>query len=289
MKGYFKKVLCTALLPVILCGCTGKTVVGDDASHPATKIRIVDVDLTSEEYGIGVDKDKKDLLAKTNEFIDKSMNDGLFDEITAHYLGDGEPVMIESADLDESHDQLVVASTLDFEPFEYGKVGEYYGIDMEIASALADYLGKELVIVNSSFETMFISVNQHKCDICIGGISITEERKKLVDFTKPYFYTGQRIAIRDDNKEFDNVKTADDIEEILSDKTKSTVIGVENLTVSEDYCKGNDEYGYAGFPVTVKGYRDAQSAIEALADGECDYMVGDYAPMALIVNRINGE
>ena len=94
------------------------------------KVRVIDIDLTSEQYAFGVDKEQPELLEKTNEFIAKIMEDGTFDEICNHYFGDGEPVMVKSAEYDESKDQLVVATNAGFEPFEYMKGEDYCGIDM---------------------------------------------------------------------------------------------------------------------------------------------------------------
>ena len=96
------------------------------------KVRVIDIDLTSEQYAFGVDKEQPELLEKTNEFIAKIMEDGTFDEICNHYFGDGEPVMVKSAEYDESKDQLVVATNAGFEPFEYMKGEDYCGIDMEM-------------------------------------------------------------------------------------------------------------------------------------------------------------
>ena len=138
------------------------------------KVRVIDIDLTSEQYAFGVDKEQPELLEKTNEFIAKIMEDGTFDEICNHYFGDGEPVMVKSAEYDESKDQLVVATNAGFEPFEYMKGEDYCGIDMEMAALLADYLGKELVIQNMDFDAVCLAVGQQKCDIAMAGLTITE-------------------------------------------------------------------------------------------------------------------
>lgn len=272
-----------------LCACGKKEIVGGDAgtADEEAGIKIVSTLLSEEPYGIGVDKDKPELLTKVNAFIAESKENGTLDEIIDRYLNGGEPKAVTPAEPNANRDQLMVASTVDFEPFEYGEVGKYYGIDMEIAEALAEYLGKELVIVNSSFEAMFLAVKQHKCDICIGGITITDERKELMDFSEPYFVTGLCLAVPVDNTEFDNAKTATDVEMILKSKDKDAVVGVENLTTSLAYCKGED--GYEGLPVTVKGYRDLDAAVAGLAEGDCQYVVGDMVPVEMIVNRVNGK
>ena len=78
---------------------------------------MIDVDLSSEEYAFGVDKDQPELLKQTNDFIKEIVSNGKFDEICNHYFGDGEPVAVTSAAPDESKDQLVVATNAGFEPY----------------------------------------------------------------------------------------------------------------------------------------------------------------------------
>ncbi len=165
------------------------------ADDENAKVRVIDIDLTSEQYAFGVNKDETDLLEKTNEFIAKIMEDGTFDEICDHYFGDGEPVMVKSAEYDESKDQLVVATNAGFEPFEFMKGEDYCGIDMEMAALLADYLGKELVIQNMDFDAVCLSVGQGKCDIAMAGLTITESRKDQVTFTDSYYNASQKLMI----------------------------------------------------------------------------------------------
>ncbi len=90
--------------------------------------QVVDIDLTSEEYAFGVDKNQPELLEKTNEYIAKIMADGTFDEICMKYFGDGTPTPVVSAVEDPSKDQLLVATNAAFEPFEYMEGENYLGI-----------------------------------------------------------------------------------------------------------------------------------------------------------------
>lgn len=284
MKKVFS-VLMAAVCAFSLIGCTGTDTSKKD--EKSEQVKIVCDGLTDEAYAIGVNKDEQELLGQINDFIAEVSENGKLDEIINRYLEGGEAQMVTSAKEDASKDQLLVASTLDFEPFEYGKIGEYYGIDMEIIKELADYLGKELVIVDSSFETMFMSVNQHKCQICIGGISITPEREELVDFTTPYFQTGQCLVTRSDNKEFDSADSPDKVQDILKEKGAETIIGVENLTTAQEFCEGEGEY--EGFSMTVRGYHDIRAAIDGLKNGECEYVIGDYVSTRGAVDVANGE
>jgi len=82
---------------------------------------------------------------------------------------------------DSSKDQLVVATNAAFEPFEYTLGGsEYYGIDMEIAALLAEYLGKELVIKNMDFDAVCLSVGQGKADIAMSGLTVKRTGKSML-------------------------------------------------------------------------------------------------------------
>lgn len=280
------------MLAAFLIHCfRGSSTIGEDAipgEDAPILVKTIDIDLTQEDYGIGVDLDKPELLEEVNAFLKEIKDNGALDEIIAHYLGDGEPVMVVPSEPDEDRDQLIVSSTLDFEPFEYGEIGEYYGIDMEIASLLADYLDKDLVIVNSNFETMFMSVRQHKCDICIGGISIDDSRRKYMNFSDPYFHVAQCLVVRGDNSEFDTCKTKEDVEKILRSKTRDVAVGVENSTTAQLYCEGNDNDGYPGLPMTVKRYKNPNVAIEAMLDGEVDYVVEDSVSAGFSVKMFNG-
>ena len=136
--------------------------------------KVIEIDLTNEEYAFGVDKNQPELLDSINEFIKLMNENGVFDTICNNYFGDGTPVAVMSAPYDESKDQLVVATNAAFEPFEYMQGDSYYGIDMEIAAQLAAYLGKELVIQNMDFDAVCLSVGQQKCDVAMAGLTIQD-------------------------------------------------------------------------------------------------------------------
>lgn len=167
-KKLFAIVLTISMAAAALTGCGEKE---------ASTAKVIDIELTNEEYAFGVDKNQPDLLDSVNAFIQEIKENGTFDEICNNYFGDGSPVAVKSAALDESKDQLVVATNAAFEPFEYTAGEDYYGIDMEIASKLAEYLDKELVIQNMDFDAVCLSVGQQKCDIAMAGLTIKEDRK----------------------------------------------------------------------------------------------------------------
>ncbi len=254
-----KKLLTLALAAVMsvtaLAGC-GKE------EKKSKKAKVIQIDLTSEEYAFGVDKDQKELLDDVNKFIEDIKADGTFDEICSHYFGDGTPVAVKSAALDESKDQLVVATNAAFEPFEYTQGEDYYGIDMEIAAKLAESLGKELVIQNMDFDAVCLTVGQHKCDIAMAGLTIKPDREEYVTFSNPYYNASQRIVVMEDNTEFDNCADGAAVEAILKGKDASTKIGVQNGTTGQFYVEGDADWGFEGFKVEAVGYKNGSLAIQ---------------------------
>ncbi len=204
--------------------------------------------------------------------------DGSFEEICNHYFGDGEPVAVESATLDSSKDQLVVATNAAFEPFEYTKGENYYGIDMEIAKALADKLGKELVIQNMDFDAVCLSVGQQKCDIAMAGLTIKPDREEYVAFSDSYYKASQKLIVPSDNTEFDECKTADDVNAILNAKDSSSKIGSRQVQPDSFYCEGDDDWGFAGLKMTSTGYKNGSLAVQDLLNGNLNYVIIDSAP-----------
>ncbi len=286
--------LVLALLMVLgtltACGSsTNSDVNGTEAGNTSSTdvVKVIDIELTEEQYAFGVDKTQPELLEDVNEFITKIKEDGTFDEICNHYFGDGTPVAVTSAELDESKDQLVVATNAAFEPFEYMEGDSYYGIDMEIAALLAEELGKELVIVNMEFDAVVLSVGQQKCDIAMAGLTINEEREELVNFSDAYYNAAQKLIVKADNTEFDNCTSAADVEAILNAKDSSCIIGVQTGTTGQFYCEGDEDWGFAGFPVTTTGYKNGSLAVQDLLNGGIDYVIIDSAPAACIVEAIN--
>lgn len=286
-----KKVLAAVLSLVMIVACfAGCSASGDNnnTEENTAKVKVVDIELTDEEYAFGVDKDQADLLKSVNTFIAKIKEDGTFDDICNKYFGDGTPEAVASAKEDASKDQLVVATNAAFEPFEYTQGESYYGIDMEIAKLLADELGKELVIKNMDFDSVCLSVGQHKADIAMAGLTIKPDREEYVTFSTPYYSASQKLIVPADNTEFDACKTADDVVAILSAKDKaSTMIGVQNGTTGQFYVEGDADWGFDGVPAQCVGYKNGSLAVQDLINGNLTYVIIDSAPAACITEAIN--
>ena len=260
---------------------------GCGTAKESVKAKVIEIELTQEEYAFGVDKTQPELLEKTNEFIAEIKANGTFDEICDRYFGDGTPVKVTSATLDDSKDQLVVATNAAFEPFEYTEGDSYLGIDMEIAALLAEYLGKELVIQNMDFDAVCLAVGQQKCDIAMAGLTVREDRKEYVNFTDSYYNAAQKLIVTSDNKEFDNCADAAAVEAILNGKNSSVKVGVQTGTTGQFYCEGDESWGFAGYAMETIGYKNGSMAVQDLLNGNIQYVVIDSAPAACITEAIN--
>lgn len=289
MKKLLSLTLCLVLTACTLTGC-GKDASekkNGEAEKTAKTAKVIEIDLTSEEYAFGVDKSQPELLEATNKFIAEIKANGTFEAICNNYFGDGTPVPVTSAALDPNKDQLVVATNAAFEPFEFMKGDSYCGIDMEIAAKLAEYLGKELVIQNMDFDAVCLSVGQQKCDIAMAGLTIKEDRLEYVNFTDSYYSASQKLIVPSDNTEFDACKDAASVEAILNTKDATTKIGVQNGTTGQIYCQGDEEWGFAGLKVEAVGYKNGSLAVQDLLNGNINYVIIDSAPAACITEAIN--
>ncbi len=282
MKKFLAAAMAAVMVAAVMTGCGSST-----AQSSGKGVKVIDVDLTEEEYAFGVDKTQPELLESVNAFIAQIKSDGTFDEICDRYFGDGTPEAVASAALDESKDQLVVATNAAFEPFEYTQGDNYYGIDMEIAKALADYLGKELVIQNMDFDAVCLSVGQQKCDVAMAGLTIKPEREEYVTFSDSYYSASQRLITLSSDTEFDSCTDAASVEAILKAKDSSVKIGVQTGTTGQFYVEGDADWEFEGFPVTAVGYKSGSLAVQDLINGNISYVIIDSAPATCITDAIN--
>ena len=249
--------------------------------------KVIDIDLTDEEYAFGVDKTQPELLDQVNAFVGKIKEDGTLEAICDKYFGDGEPEAVESAELDDSKDQLVVATNAAFEPFEYTKGESYYGIDMEIASLLAKELNKELVIQNMDFDAVCLSVSQQKCDVAMAGLTINEEREEYVTFTDAYYEASQRLIVPSSDTSYDDCADADAVAAALGELSDADSIGVQAGTTGQYYVEGDADWGFDGLPAKCVTYKSGSLAVQDMLNGNIKYVIIDAAPAAAITEAIN--
>lgn len=287
------KVLSVLLALALVVGCfaaCGSDSAGDTKTPAANAalVKVIDIELTEEYYAFGVDKNQPELLEQVNAFIAEIKANGQLEEIFNKYFGDGTPSPVTSAALDESKDQLVVATNAEFPPFEYTEGTNYLGVDMEIAALLAQELGKELVIQNMDFDAVCLSVGTQRCDIAMAGLTISEEREEVVTFSESYYQASQKLIVPADDTTFDNCTTADEVLEILRGFDSSVLIGYQTGTTGQKYVQSTDDYEYTALNVTPVDNQSGALAVQAMVNGNLDYVVIDAAPAQAIADSVNG-
>lgn len=100
----------------------------------------------------------------------------------------------------EDKGKLVVAISPDYAPFEFKALVDgkdtIVGSDVDLAQAIADELGVDLELSSMSFDNVLSSLQSGKADIAISGLSYTEERAKVYDFSDPYYETENAFLVR---------------------------------------------------------------------------------------------
>ncbi len=276
MKKLIALVAAVATLAILCCSC--------GSSNTA---KVIDIQLTSEEYAFAVNPNDTELQTKVNKFLKEIKSNGKFDEICQHYFGDGEPVAVSSAKEDSSKDQLIVVTEPGFEPFEYTDGDKYKGIDMEMAQLLAEYLNKELVIKPIEFDAIFQTLNTNGADIGMAGITVNAERAKLVTFSDTYYNAAQKLIVKSDDKTFDECKTKEDVEAILNGFDASVKIGVQTGTTGHSYVEGGEGFGFTGLKAKAVGYTNGSLAVSSMLNGDVSYVIIDEAPAAAITKALN--
>ena len=121
----------------------------------------------------------------------------------------------------------------------------------------------------------------------MAGLTINETRKQYVTFSDPYYKASQKIIVRSDDDRFDGCKTVEDVENILKGLDKETTIGVQSGTTGQKYVKGDADWGFDGFPVECKEYKNGSLAVQDMLNGNIDYVIIDSEPAKFITESIN--
>ena len=173
--------------------------------------------------------------------------------------------------------KLIMATNAAFPPYEYIEGNEVVGIDAEVAKAIADKLGLELVITDMEFDSIIESVKGGKADIGLAGLTVTDERKEEVDFTESYATGVQVVIVTEDSK----ITSVDD----LFAEGANTKIGVQRATTGDLYTTWDlEDEGLA----TIDRYSKGAEAVQALKTGKVDCVVIDNEPAKAFVETVEG-
>lgn len=175
---------------------------------------------------------------------------------------------------DELGGTLTMATNAYFQPYEYYQGEEIVGIDAEIAAAIAEKLGMELVISDMQFASILTAVQEGSADFGMAGMTVTDERKESVDFTSSYASGVQSIIV----KEGSPITTVDD----LYADDASYKIGVQLGTTGDIYAV--DDFGAEN----VIQYSNGNEAVMALTGNSVDCVIIDNEPAKALVEANEG-
>ena len=161
--------------------------------------------------------------------------------------------------------KLIMSTNAAFPPYEMvADDGSFEGIDVEVAGAIAGKLGLELVVDDMDFDAALLAVQQNKSDIVMAGVTVTEDRQLIMNFSDSYA-TGVQVVI---------VKEGSDV---TLDNLGEKMIGTQRGTTGNIYTA--DDYG----DDHVTAYDNGASAVQALLNGQVDCVVIDSAPAEAFV------
>lgn len=192
---------------------------------------------------------------------------------------------------------IVVQTNAYFAPFEYLDGGEIKGVDVDIMNKVGAKLGKTIEFKNVEFSVIVDNVSAGKiCDAGAAGITITDSRKELVDFSIPYYTSVQYVIFAEDAEI--EIKTAEGVEYLVWEALAGKTIGTQTDTTGWIYTDGeingqesDPDYGYDGVlfdtGTEMKSYDSAQIAADAIGT-LVDVVIIDELPAQYIVSKNSG-
>lgn len=162
--------------------------------------------------------------------------------------------------------KLTMSTNAAFPPYEMtADDGSFEGIDVEVAEAIADKLGLELQIDDMDFDAALLAAQNGKSDMVMAGVTVTEERQTVMDFSNTYATGIQVVIVPEDS----NIASIEDM--------TGKMIGVQRGTTGDLYCSASVEDGGFG-EENVTPYDNGLTAVQALQNGQVDCVVIDNAP-----------
>lgn len=163
--------------------------------------------------------------------------------------------------------KLTMSTNASFPPYEMvADDGSFEGIDVEVAGAIAEKLGLELQVDDMGFDAALQAAQTGKSDMVMAGVTITEERQAVMDFSNSYANGVQVVIVKEDSP----IQTVDDL-------ANANMIGCQMGTTGYIYCSDTVENGGFGED-HVTPYDDGAAAVQALMNGQVDAVVIDNMP-----------
>ena len=168
--------------------------------------------------------------------------------------------------------KLIMSTNAAFPPYEMiTDDGSFEGIDVEVAGAIAEELGLELVIDDMGFDAALMAAQNGQSDIVMAGVTVNEERLAVMDFSDSYATGVQVVIVQADSP----IATVDDLANV-------EMIGTQKATTGYIYCSDTPENGGYGED-HVTAYDTGATAVQALINGQVDAVVIDNKPAKAFV------
>lgn len=291
-----KKILAALLTVATVITCAFAFTACDKKGGGATeKIKMVDVDLSSEQYAFIVKKKDTELLKTVNGILDAKAAE--IQAIMDKYLNATEDQLatfgsnsIKTSATDGAKNELVVATNIDFAPFEYYNGNKIAGIDIEIAQLIANEMGKTLVVEHMDFDAVVTSVQTKDIyDIGMAALTISTDRAEMVNFTNPYFDTTQVVVVKADDTTFDAYSDKDAMLQKLAFLSGAAAkCGGQTGTTGQQFVKGNEALGFDGFKnLDFNGYDSPALAVQSMLDGNISFIIVDKAVAQTLLKNVN--
>lgn len=165
--------------------------------------------------------------------------------------------------------KIRIGTNAEYAPFESRDpvTNEIIGFDIDIANYLAEKLGVTVEWVDVGFDVLITQLAAGNFDCVMAAMSVTDERKTQVSFTRWYYQSSQAVLVKTDNNV---IKTVEDV------NNTSIKAGAQEGTVSADYLR--DETN-----ATTLSYETITLAVAALEQGAIDVVLGDYAVLSNVL------
>ncbi len=156
--------------------------------------------------------------------------------------------------------KLVIGTNAGYYPFEMiDKEGKMVGYDMDVAAAIAKEFGATVEVKQFGFDALVPALKSGKIDMIFAGMTITDERKKVVEFADSYYETGQGVMVKSDT----DVKDIKDIDK--KGKSIAVQIGTTGAIVAKKEIKNAE----------IKEFEDFPAGALAVQQGQADAIVYD--------------
>jgi len=168
---------------------------------------------------------------------------------------------------------LTWATNAQFAPYEYYEGNEVVGIDAEIIALIAEKLGMTAKVEDMEFDSVIPAVQSGKVDVGMAGLTVTDERLEVVNFSSPYATGKQVIIVKEDS----TIAGPDDLE--------GKTIGVQMATTGDYYITWDlVDTGLAN----IERFNKGADAVQALVQGKIDAVVIDNEPAKVFVSQNEG-